>query len=55
MTRYIAVLLLLIFPGVVVAGKPEIIQLSPDTYMITKADHGGNFWRRFAKAESRCD
>lgn len=43
MTRYIAVLLLLIFPGVVVAGKPEIIQLSPDTYMITKADHGGIF------------
>ena len=43
MKRYIAILWLLLFPGAVLAGKPEVVQLSPDTYMISKADHGGIF------------
>jgi hypothetical protein len=43
MKRYIAVLWLMLFPAVVLAGKPEVIQLSPGTYMISKADHGGIF------------
>ena len=43
MKRYIAILWLVLFPIVVLAGKPEVIQISPDTYMISKADHGGIF------------
>ena len=43
MKRCIAILWLILFPVVVLAGKPEVIQLSPDTYMISKADHGGIF------------
>lgn len=39
----IAVLWLMLLPLVSLAGEPEVIQLSPDTYMITKADHGGIF------------
>lgn len=42
MKRFAAILGLL-FPIAVFAGKPEVIRLSPDTYMITKADHGGIF------------
>ena len=43
MKRQIAILWLLLFPTVALAGKPEVVQLSPDTYMISKADHGGIF------------
>jgi hypothetical protein len=43
MKRYTEILCLMLFPVVVLAGKPEVIQLSPDTYMISKADHGGIF------------
>jgi len=34
---------LLLFAVAGVAGTPEVVQLSPDTYMISKADHGGIF------------
>ena len=30
-------------PSLGQAGEPEIVQLSPDTYMISKEDHGGIF------------
>lgn len=43
MKRCIAILWLMLFPAIVLAGKPEVVQLSPDTYMISKADHGGIF------------
>lgn len=43
MKRHIAILWVILFPAVAFAGKPEVVQLSPDTYMISKADHGGIF------------
>jgi hypothetical protein len=43
MMRYVALLWFLLAPTVALAGKPEVVQLSPDTYMISKADHGGIF------------
>ena len=43
MKKYIAILWLMLLPAVVLAAKPEVIQLSPDTYMISKADRGGIF------------
>ena len=43
MSRYIAFLCLTLLPAFALAGGPEVIQLSPDTYMISKADRGGIF------------
>ena len=34
---------MILFPAVATAWEPEVIQLSPDTYMITKSDRGGIF------------
>lgn len=41
--KTLAVAALLLFAGALAAGAPEVVQLSPDTYMISKADHGGIF------------
>ncbi len=46
MKRIVLSVALLALGTPVQAGKPEVVQLSPDTYMIIKADHGRNFWRR---------
>jgi len=43
MKRFLAVLWLLLFSALASARQPEVVQLSPDTYMISKADHGGIF------------
>ena len=52
MKRYAACLWLLLFPALALAGKPEVAQLSPDTYMISKADHGGIFGGGLPKLKS---
>ena len=52
MKRYVALLWLLLFPVMAIAGKPEIVQISPDTYMISKADHGGVFGGGLPKLKS---
>jgi hypothetical protein len=43
MKRYAAAICLLLFATLASARDPEIVQLSPDTYMISRADHGGIF------------
>ena len=43
MKKLLLIIPLMLSPAVAQARKPEVIQLSPDTYMITKADHGGIF------------
>ncbi|WP_038054260.1 SHOCT domain-containing protein [Thermomonas fusca] len=43
MKRIVLSVALLALGTPVQAGKPEVVQLSPDTYMIIKADHGGIF------------
>ena len=43
MKRFAAAIYLLLFATLAIAGDPEVIQLSPDTYMISRADHGGIF------------
>ena len=42
-SKTLVVAALLLFAVAVAAGTPEVVQLSPDTYMISKADHGGIF------------
>lgn len=43
MKIYVAILIMALMPILARAGEPEVVQLSPDTYMITKEDHGGIF------------
>lgn len=43
MKRYAKIMCLLLFTALAKAGDPEVVQLSPDTYMISRADHGGIF------------
>ena len=43
MMRFAAAICLLLFATLASARDPEVVQLSPDTYMISRADHGGIF------------
>ena len=53
MKKLLLIIPLMLFPVVAQAGKPEVIQLSPDTYMITKADHGGVFGGGIPKLKAK--
>ena len=43
MKNYLLMLCLALSPMTAHAAKPEVVQLSPDTYMISKADRAGIF------------
>ena len=53
MKKLLLIIPLMLLPVVAQAGKPEVIQLSPDTYMITKADHGGIFGGGIPKLKTK--
>ena len=53
MKRIVLILWLALLPNATSAGKPEVIQISPDTYMISKADRAGIFGGGLPKLKAK--